>query len=242
MDCTKIYTFNNSYQALTNTTLSRDPGTKLEYSNFGMGLLGQIITLQSNTLSFHELLSKWILNILDMNSIAFDLSDEQKSRLAIQHSNSSQELPTWKASKPLTPGTALDSTARDLLKFLSAIIVLMKTKLGDVKKDTQLIRHSTNHLLPNDEPAIFPSNKFDSDTLEFYTGFGWMIITNFGQEIMWHSGSTPDGYDSFIAFNPIKEREVMILCGVDASHINISNIIFKANNSLASLVGTLLTE
>lgn len=177
-----------------------------------------------------------------MNCTTFDLSDEQNSRLAILHSNSGQELPTWNASKPLTPGTTLDSTASDLLKFLSAIIGHMKTKLGDVKKDMQSIRNNTNHLLPNDEPAIYHSNKFDSDTLEFYSGLGWMIITNFGQQIIWHSGSTPDGYDFFIAFNPIKEREVVILCSVDASNINISNIIFKGNNSLSSLVETLLTE
>lgn len=242
MDCTKNYTFDKFYQALANTTLSRDPGVKFEYSNFGMGLLGHILTSKSNMSSFDELLSKRILNVLDMNSTSINLSNEQKSRLAIGHFNDGQELPTWNTSEPLAPGPALHSTVSDLLKFLSANIGLVKTKLGDAMQDTHLIRYSTNHLLPNNEPASFHTDQFDSYKLGFYVGLGWMITTNFGQEIIWHSGSTPDGYNAFIAFNPAKERGVVILCSVDASNINISDTIFKHNNILSSLIGTLLNE
>lgn len=242
MDCTKNYTFDKFYQALANTTLSRDPDAKFEYSNFGMGLLGHILTLKSNMSSFDELLSKRILNVLGMNNTSIDLSDEQKSRLAIGHFDGGQELPTWNASEPIAPGPALHSTVNDLLKFLSANIGLVKTKLGDSMQETQLIRHSTDHLLPNDEPASFHTDKFDSDELGFYVGLGWMITTNFGQEMIWHSGSTPDGYNAFIAFNPVKERGLVILCSADASNVNISDILFKHNNILSSLIGTLLNE
>jgi CubicO group peptidase (beta-lactamase class C family) len=242
MDCTKNYAFDKFYQALANTTLSGDPGAKFEYSNFGMGLLGHILTLKSNMSSFDELLSKRILNVLGMNNTSIYLSDEQKSRLAIGHFDGGQELPTWNVSEPLAPGPALHSTVSDLLKFLSANMGLIKTKLGDAMQETHLIRHSTNHLLPNDEPASFHTNKFDSDELGFYVGLGWMITTNFGQEIIWHSGSTPDGYNAFIAFNPTKERGLVILCSADASNVNISDILFKHNNIISSLIGTLLNE
>ena len=242
MDCTKNYTFDKFYQALSNTTLSRDSGTKFEYSNFGIGLLGHILRLKSNMSSFDELLSKRILNVLGMNNTGIDLSDEQKSRLAIGHFDGGQELPTWNASEPLTPGPALHSTVSDLLKFLSANMGLIKTKLNDAMQETQFIRHTTNHLLPNDEPASFHTDKFDSDKLGFYVGLGWIITTNFGQEMIWHSGSTPDGYNAFIAFNPVKQQGLVILCSVDASNVNISGIIFKHNNILSSLIGTLLNE
>lgn len=242
MDRTKNYTFDKFYQALANTTLSRDPGTKFEYSNFGMGLLGHILTLKSNMSSFDELLSKSILNVLDMNNTGVDLSDKQKSRLAIGHFDSGQELPTWNASEPLTTGPALHSTVSDLLKFLSANMGLVKTKLNDAMQETQLIRHTINHLLPNDESASFHTDKFDSDKLGIYVGLGWMITTNFGQEMIWHSGSTPDGYNAFIAFNPAKQQGLVILCRVDASNVNISDIIFKHNDILSSLIGILLNE
>ena len=63
MNCTKNYTFNKFYQALSNTTQSRELGSKFEYSNFGMGLLGHILTLKSNMSSYNELLSKRILDV-----------------------------------------------------------------------------------------------------------------------------------------------------------------------------------
>jgi serine-type D-Ala-D-Ala carboxypeptidase/endopeptidase len=242
MDCTKNYTFNQFYQALSNTSLLREPGSKFEYSNFGMGLLGHILTLESNMTSYDELLSKRILDVLDMNSTSIGLSDSQKSRLAIGHFNGGQELPTWNASNPIAPGPALHSTVSDMLKFLSANMGLIKTKLDDAMQKTHLIRHSTDHLLPNDEPASFNTGNFDTNKLGFYVGLGWMIATNFGQEIVWHSGSTPDGYNSFMVFNPAKERGIVILCSADTSNINISDIIFKQKNDLSSLIGDLLNK
>ena len=242
MNCTKNYTFNKFYQALSNTTLSREPGSKFEYSNFGMGLLGHILTLKSNMSSYDELLSKRILDVLDMNSTSIGLSDAQKSRLAIGHFNGGQELPTWNASNPIAPGPALHSTVSDMLKFVSANMGLIKTKLDDAMQESQLIRHSTNHLLPNNEPASFNTGKFNTDKLGFYVGLGWMIATNFGQEIVWHSGSTPDGYNAFMVFNPTKQRGIIILCSADTSNINISDIIFKQKNNLSSIIGNLLNE
>jgi len=242
MDCTKNYTFDQFYQALSNTSLSREPGSKFEYSNFGIGLLGHILTLKSNMSSYDELLSKRILDVLDMNSTGIGLSDSQKSRLAIGHFNGGQELPTWNASNPIAPGPALHSTVCDMLKFLSANMGLIKTKLDDAIQESHLIRHSTNHLLPNDEPASFNTGNFDTNKLGFYVGLGWMITTNFGQEIVWHSGSTPDGYNAFMVFNPAKERGIVILCSADTSNINISDIIFKQKNDLSSLIGDLLNK
>jgi CubicO group peptidase (beta-lactamase class C family) len=242
MNCTKNYTFDNFYQALSNTTLSREPGSKFDYSNFGMGLLGHILTLKSNMSSYDELLSKRVLDVLDMNSTNIGLSNTQKSRLAIGHFNGDQELPTWNASNPIASGPGLHSTISDMLKFVSANMGLIKTKLYYAMQEAQLIRHSTNHLLPNNEPASFHTDNFNTDKLGFYVGLGWMIDTNFGQEIVWHSGSTPDGYNAFMAFNPTKQRGIVILCSADTSNINISYIIFKQKNDLSLVVGNLLND
>ncbi len=241
MNCTKDYTFDQFYQALSNTTISREPGLKFEYSNFGMGLLGHILTLKSNIPSYDELLSKRILDVLDMNSTNIGLSDAQKSRLAIGHFNG-QELPTLNLSSPIAPAGSLHSTVSDMLKFLSANMGLIKTKLDDATQESHLIRHSTNRLLPNNEPASLNIDTFDKDKLGFYVGLGWMITTNFGQEIVWHSGQTPDGYNAFMIFSPTKERGMVILCSADISNINISDIIFKTKNSLSSLIRNLLNK
>ena len=68
MSCTKNFTIGQLYQSLSNTTLTREPGSKYEYSTFGTGLLGRILTLKSNMSSYDELLTKRILNVLGMNS------------------------------------------------------------------------------------------------------------------------------------------------------------------------------
>jgi serine-type D-Ala-D-Ala carboxypeptidase/endopeptidase len=102
MKCTKNYTFDQFYQSLSNTTLSREPGSKFGYSNFGMGLLGHILTLKSNMSSFDELLSKRILDVLDMNSTSIGLSGAQKSRLAMGHFNA-KNCPHGMPQIPLHP-------------------------------------------------------------------------------------------------------------------------------------------
>ena len=95
--CTKNYTFDQFYQGLSNTTIPREPGLKFEYSTFGSALLGNILTSKSNMSSYNELVAKRILNVLGMNSTSINLSDEQKSRLAMGHLLG-RELPMFNLS------------------------------------------------------------------------------------------------------------------------------------------------
>ena len=41
------YTANQMYAALSNFTLTREPGSKFQYSDFGVGLLGYILSLKA---------------------------------------------------------------------------------------------------------------------------------------------------------------------------------------------------
>ena len=60
-------------------------------------MLGNILTLKSNMSSYNELVTKRILNVLGMNSTSINLSDEQKSRLAMGHLLG-RELPMFNLS------------------------------------------------------------------------------------------------------------------------------------------------
>jgi serine-type D-Ala-D-Ala carboxypeptidase/endopeptidase len=235
-NCTKNYTFDQFYQALSNITLSREPGSKVEYSTFGIGLLGHILTLKSNMSSFDKLLDNNILDVLGMNDTSFGLSESQKSRLAEGHFNG-QELPTLNMSSPIAPGGALHSTVSDMLKFLSANMGLIKTKLDDAMQESHLIRHSTGQLLPNNLQAS-GSNK----NIGVYVGLGWFITTNFGHEVIWHNGATVGGYNAYMAFNPITERGIVILCSTDLANINITTISFRQNDELSNLLWSLLNQ
>ncbi|MDQ6723883.1 MAG: beta-lactamase family protein [Thermoproteota archaeon] len=236
MNCIKNYTFDQLYQGLSNTTISREPGSKYEYSTFGSGLLGHILTLKSNMSSYDELLKHNILDVLGMNDTSFVISDSQKSRLAVGHFNG-QELPTWNMSNPLAPGGALHSTASDMLKFLSANMGLIKTKLDNAMQESHLIRHSTGQVLPNNLQA-----SVNEDNIEGYIGLGWFVTTNFGHEVIWHNGGIIGGYNAYMAFNPTTERGIVILCNTDPVNINITTISFSQNDQLSSLIWNLLNE
>ena len=234
MNCTNNYTFNQFYQGLSNTTLSREPGSQFQYSSFGIGLLGHILTLKSNMSSFDELLKQNILDVLGMNDTNFVLSDSQKSRLAVGHFNG-QELPLWDVQSPIHPAGGVYSSTSDMLKFLSANMGLIKTKLNDAMQESHLIRHSTGLSLPNNLQA---SN--NADTIGSYVGLGWIITTNFGQEVIWHNGITLGGYNAFMAFNPTMERGIVILSSADYTNNNISNLVFNQKDKLSSLIWNLL--
>lgn len=235
-NCTKDYTFEQLYQALSNFTLTREPGSKSEYSSFGIDLLGHIMTLKSNMSSFDKLVERNIINVLGMNDTGFALSDALKSRLAVGHFNG-QELPTMNWSKPIDPSGALHSTASDMLKFLSANMGLIKTKLDDAMQESHLIRHDTGYVLPNNLQA---SDK--NENMGVYIGLGWFITTNFGHEVIWHNGATIGGYNAYMAFNPTTERGIVILCSTDTSDINITTISFSQNDELSSLIWGLLNQ
>ena len=189
MNCTEDYGLDQLYQGLSNTTISREPGSKVEYSTFGSALLGDILVSISNSSSYDELLKERILNVLGMDSTSVNLSDAQKSQLAIGHLYS-QELPIWNLSSPLVAAGGLHSSASDMLKFLSANIGLIKTKLDKAMQESHLIRLDTGHVLPNNLNATAK----DNTTSGFYSGLGWFITTDFGNEIIWHNGATLDGY------------------------------------------------
>ncbi len=186
--------------------------------------------------SFEEFLKNNILDVLGMNDTSFSPLDSQKSRLAVGHFNG-QELPVLNFSKPIEPGGGLYSTMSDMLKFLSANMGLIKTKLDSAMQESHLIRHSTGQLLPNNLQASGNTNN-----IGVYVGLGWFITTNYGHEIIWHNGATVGGYNAYVAFNPSTERGVIILCNADIANINITTISISQKDKISSLIWNFLNQ
>ncbi|MGB8085567.1 MAG: serine hydrolase domain-containing protein [Nitrososphaeraceae archaeon] len=127
----------------------------------------------------------------------------------------------------------LHSTASDMLKFLSANIGLIKTKLDDAMQDSHLLRRASG--LPNNIQAS------DNNTGQ-YVGLGWFITTNFGHEVIWTNGASVGGYNAYMAFNPTTERGIVILCNTYPTDINIFEINFSQDDDLSSLIWGLLNQ
>ena len=210
------YTTQQVYDFVSNTTLSSKPGTKANYSDIGMGILGHILSLRAG-LSFDQLVQDRILNVLAMdstgmriNSSGISVPEDIKSRYAKGHI-AGKEVNLEFIPETIESAGAMYSTANDLLKYLSANIGLIQTKIDDSIQETHLIRHSFGQ-------------SSDNKSLKDYIGLGWTITTNFGKEVIWHTGSI-DGYTSIIVFNPNKQIGLLILCGCNYNDYSSQEMI-----------------
>jgi D-alanyl-D-alanine-carboxypeptidase/D-alanyl-D-alanine-endopeptidase len=208
------YTTQQVYNFLSNTPLQSEPGTKANYSDFGMGLLGQILSVRAGV-PYAQLVKDRTLSVLGldstgiaMNSTAITLSDALKSRLAKGHIGG-KEVNLEFIPEAIQGAGALHSTTNDLLKYLAANMNLIHTSINDIIQETHLIRH---------EYPEAPSLHFDSinnkSLSASYVGLGWFIDTNLGTEVIQHSGGI-DGYSTFIGFNPTTQEGVVLLCSCE---------------------------
>ena len=126
----ELNTFLSGYQ------LTRDPGTKFEYSSLGAGLLGHVIALKAGT-NYEALVVERICRPLKMDSTRITLTPELKSRFATGHNQVGEAVPSWDRETQLG-GSALRSTANDLLKFLSANLGLTPSPLTPLMEKTHM--------------------------------------------------------------------------------------------------------
>jgi CubicO group peptidase (beta-lactamase class C family) len=63
------------YAALSNFTLTREPGSKFQYSDFGLGLLGYILSLKAGV-PYEQLVKDRILDVLGMNDTKITLPQD----------------------------------------------------------------------------------------------------------------------------------------------------------------------
>jgi CubicO group peptidase (beta-lactamase class C family) len=175
------YTVEHMYEFLSGYTLPRDIGAEYEYSNFGYGLLGHILTLQAGT-AYETLVLSRICEPLGMTSTRVRRSPELKAHLATGHDRACRSVPNW--DNPTLPGAGvLLSTANDLLIFLAANLGLVDSPLSAAIQNT----HSPRDKARGDDEI----------------GLAWLVSHKSETEIRWHNGGT-GGYHSFAGFD--KER------------------------------------
>ena len=97
----------------------RNPAdAKFNYSNLGLGLLGQALANGAGT-TYAELLQSEITGPLKLNDTAITLSPEQELRFAQGHGDAHQPAHAWKLDA-LAGAGAIRSTANDMLTYLEA--------------------------------------------------------------------------------------------------------------------------
>ena len=212
----RTYTTQQVYNFLSNTQLQSEPGSRANYSDFAMGLLGHILSIRA-AVPYAQLVKDRIFSVLGMdstgiamNSTAISLSDALKSRLAKGHIGG-KEINLEFIPEEIQGAGALYSTANDLLKYLAANIGLIHTSINDIIQETHQIRHEYPKA-----PSLHFSSASNKSLSASYVGLGWFIDTNLGSEVIQHSGGI-DGYSSFVGFNPTKQEGVVLLCSCETN-------------------------
>ena len=203
------YSATQLYQALSNTKLTRAPGSYVQYSSFGIGLLGHILSLKAGV-PYEQLVKDRILNVLGMNDTKITLSqNEINNRFPIGHMGG-KEIITPTIPTILADSGAFRSTAPDMLKYVSANLGLIQTKLDDAIQLEHLIRH----------PSIIANPMNYSE----YRGLGWRVLTNFGTETITHTGAI-NGWNAFVGFIP-KQIGIVALCSCDSTDADMGSLGF----------------
>ena len=225
--CWNNYTTQEVYQFLSNSSLANKPGTQDDYSNIGMGMLGQALSLRAG-MPLDQLIKERILDVLGMNSTGMAMNatsisvpKDDESRFAKGHMAGNESDLVFLPQEVRAAG-AMYSTVNDMLKYLSANMGLIDTKLNDAMQESRAIRHSVSEF----QTSFVDPSGHKSPVLG-YVGSDWNIQTDLGKKIIWRNGGI-DGYSSLIAFNPDKQLGVAILCSCHFADVPPIEIISTA--------------
>lgn len=183
------YSVDQMYAFLSGYALTRGIGEKYEYSNFGVGLLGHILTLRAGT-DYETLIRQRICKPLGMSDTKIKLTPDMLARLATGHNPALMSVPNW--DLPTLAGAgALRSTVNDMLKFVAANLGLTKSPLFAAMQKAHQSQRETG------QPDLT-------------IGLNWHILKKFDSEMIWHNGGT-GGYHSFIGLDKKNRRGVVVL-------------------------------
>ena len=203
------YEVEQVYEFLSSYELTRDIGASYEYSNFGMGLLGHILELQSGK-TYEDLIEENFSKAYKMPDTGITLSPEMKEHLAKGHAYGAQ-VSNWDITG-LAGAGAIRSTATDMLRFLEA-------NAGDVDSSLKEAMELTHKVA------------FENEETDFKIGLGWHYAND--GDIVWHNGGT-GGYRAFAGFNEDNGSAVVVLTNTNESADDVGLHLLNTENELLS--------
>jgi serine-type D-Ala-D-Ala carboxypeptidase/endopeptidase len=219
------YTLAQMYDFLSSYQLTRDIGAKYEYSNFGLGLLGHILSLRAGT-SYENLVKTRILKPLAMNETTITLSPTLQARMAQGYDENGEPIVNW--DLPTLAGAgALRSTAQDMAKFVAANAGLLKSDLSGVFEVAQQPRRTAGEKMK--------------------IGLAWQILPLPTGDIVLHNGGT-GGFRSFAGFSVARKVGIVVLTNSSESvddigfHFLHSEIPLTKVRPFIAVSGKLLDE
>lgn len=170
------------YNYLARVKLESVPGTKQEYSNTGVAVLG-IILEKAYSKSYEQLLTTYIANPLKMNSTFVTVPAKQEVNFASGYEGG-KETPHWNLAQTSAAG-GIRSTVLDMVLYLKA----------NMAEAT---------------PAIALSHKETFNDGSDAIGLGWFMYPTKGDSLIWHNGGT-GGFTSYAGYLKDKKVGVAVL-------------------------------
>jgi D-alanyl-D-alanine-carboxypeptidase/D-alanyl-D-alanine-endopeptidase len=182
------YSVTDVYEFLSGYTLPRDPGSEVEYSNLGAGLLGHLLAYRAGA-DYESLVGIRITRPLSMPDTGITLSSSMEQRMATGHNAMLAPVANSDLSTPLPGAGALCSSANDMLTFLEAFLGYKESPLAPAMKAMLEVRRTAG---------------------KAKIGLGWLLNSADGKEIAMHDGGTR-GFRSFIGFDQKARIGVVVL-------------------------------
>ena len=164
---------------------ARLPGTKYEYSNFAVGLLGVLLERIYHK-PYQQLIKQYITGPLEMNETVFKV-DTNKANFAQGYNEQDQAAPFWNFIAFQSAG-AIKSSTYDMLRYAKAQLF---TSISPLDKGLKL----THQVTYNDGTHI--------------VGLGWHYLQE-DKNVLQHSGAT-GGYRTNVSVDLEKHIAIVVL-------------------------------
>ncbi|HEX3151682.1 MAG TPA: serine hydrolase domain-containing protein [Gemmataceae bacterium] len=185
-------------KGLPKTEIRNPIGARHEYSNLGVGLLGDALAHASKAKNYEAILNERVLSPLGLDDTGITLTDAQKKRIVSGFDGKGKAQPNWDFATCGACG-AIRSTVADMLKFVK---INMEPE-GPLKDALLMAQQNWRDIKGEDEQI----------------GLCWFRYPS-GKKLfrIWHNGQT-GGYHSFLGFIPGRGG-VVVLCNVTTFQVD----------------------
>ncbi len=189
-DGNRGYSLDDLYRYISDYRPAVEPGSRFEYSNLGMALLGHLLSRRLGV-DWESLLNTRITGPLGMQNTWVTPPPGVAPNLAQGHNSSLECVPGYYVPV-FGAASAIKSTAGDLLTLLAVHLGLAESPLSPAAESMLETRWPTG--VAGTEVAL-----------------AWHISRGSGgQEVAWHTGST-GGFRAFIGFHRLRQLGVVVL-------------------------------
>lgn len=212
------YSDDRLLQDLITAELESTPGTRIVYSNFGVGVLGYVLGKKLGG-GYAQVLAKRITGPLGLNSTFFTVPAAAAARRATPTNDELVAVPPWTWTDALGGAGALTSSVKDQLALIDAELDAAAGGRGALRGAMRFSQEEQLEEQPSDN-----------------AGLGWLIDTK-GRHL--HNGGT-SGSRSFIAFDTKSRRGVVVLASTGTSLVDrLGAIMFDVLDGTAKPPGPL---